>query len=377
MQWIRSIAVCLFLFLFTSHAASANYELTYHCEGNSWTTCFIRFDGVIESGLAQHFERVLSEVDYPTIYLNSPGGDLGEALAVGRLIRRFGRDTAIGVSRDGDFSGQPSYAPRPDAGGICESACAYLFMGGVTRNLSEYPRFGSAADLQFSRIGFHRFFSQSDVLTSDDTQIASGLLIEYLVEMGIDARLFLAASQFGADEMYYLTEEDALNYGILLPTGFGPLTMEPYLDGVIAFSRRLDLPDQIRPHDHTTQITFFCEADQPRILLTSKWLGVADYFNDAAERNDPNVLSIGVPFAGGGKSLPTSWVHASESNQKTTLIVKFPDEQRHVLLKELEKEEFWINVFLSNAGGGDFGVNLELTQMDRAMIKSALSLCIR
>lgn len=370
MQWIRSIAVCLSLFLFTSHAASANYELTYHCEGNSWTTCFIRFDGVIENGLAQHFERVLSEVDYPTIYLNSPGGDLGEALAVGRLIRRFGRDTAIGVSRDRDFSGQPSYAPRPDAGGICESACAYLFMGGVTRNLYEYPRFGSAADLKFSRIGFHRFSSQSYVLTSDDTQIASGLLIEYLVEMGIDARLFLAASQFGTDEMYYLTEEDALNYDILLPTGFGPLTMEPYLDGVIAFSRRLDLPDQIRPHDHTTQITFFCEADQPRILLTSKWRGVSQHLSQTEAQ-------IGLYQSPTSFTVSSSFLSVREDSDHTYITIRFPATWRTRIIEEVEQRDFYVNLFSSNAHGGDFGASLGLSELDVEMIKSSFSLCIR
>lgn len=359
----------LFVFLGNTNAVRANYELTHHCEGNSWATCYIRFDGIIEIGLAEHFERVLSEVDYPTIFLNSPGGDLGEALAVGRLIRRFGRDTRVGLTSDFDYLNQPSYAPSPGAGGVCESACAYLFMGGVSRNVYEYPS-GSIDDVQMSRIGFHRFYSRSSILNPDETQIASGLLVEYLVEMGIDARLFLAASQFGEGEMYYLTEEDALNYGVISPTGFDHLTMEPYLDGVIAYSRRLDLPDQIRPHDHTVQISFFCEGGEPRILITSKWRNVLQFLS----RAEP---AIGRYHSPSSFTAPSSFVSVREDNEYTYITLEFPSTWRSRLLEIVDQRDFGVNLFPGNAAGGDFGGQIDLNDLDVEMIRSSFSLCIR
>jgi hypothetical protein len=325
---------------------------------------------VIEKGLAQHVERVLSEFDYPRIYLNSPGGDLGEAVAVGRLIRRFGRDTAIGVLRDGDISAQSPYTPSPDVGGICESACAYLFMGGVRRDLYEIPRFGSIDEAQFSKIGFHRFYSQNSTLTSEDAQIAAGLLIEYLVEMGVDARLFLAASQIGESKMYYLTEEDALHYDIIEPAGFGSLTMEPYSGGVIAFSRRLDLPVQIRPNDHTAQITFFCEEGQPTILLTSKWRGVSQQLSST----EPRIGSYQSPTS---FNSPSSFVSVREDSEYTYIKVKFPAAWRGRLYEQVSLGSFYINLFAGNAAGGDFGASLLLNELDAEMIRSSFEICIK
>lgn len=368
-QFIKVVTLDLFLIFVTTHAANANYELTHHCEGNSWATCYIRFDGVIESGLAEKLERVLSAVDYPTIYLNSPGGDLGEAMAAGRVIRRFGRDTRIGLSRDWDYVNQPSYAPSPGAGGACESACAYLFMGGVSRDVYEYPS-GSIDDIQLSRIGFHRFYSRSNILNADETQIASGLLVEYLVEMGIDARLFLAASKFGANEMYYLTEEDALNYDVIFPTGFGNLTMEPYLDGVISYSRRLDLPDQIRPHNHTTQISFFCEGGGPRILITSRWRGVSQVLSQTEPQigryHSPNSLTA-----------PSSFVSVRQDSEYTYITIQFPATWRSRVIDLVDQRDFYVGLFASNASGGDFGGQIALSDLDLEMIRSSFSLCIR
>jgi hypothetical protein len=73
----------------------------------------------LRAGDAQTFQRLISSSNASgvrIIYLDSMGGHPPTAVAIGRMIRRKGLDTAYNVSR-----------------GRCVSACTNLFLGGVHR----------------------------------------------------------------------------------------------------------------------------------------------------------------------------------------------------------------------------------------------------
>ena len=58
------------------------------------------------------------------VFLKSEGGSLLEGIALGKVIRNLGFDTTIGYLdnyRNSQYSG------------MCASACAYTFAGGVAR----------------------------------------------------------------------------------------------------------------------------------------------------------------------------------------------------------------------------------------------------
>ena len=86
---------------------------------------------------------------------SSPGGDLGQAIIMGEIIRAHGLATAVGTA---DSSGRvrPAY---------CASACVLIYAGGK-------PRYG----VEGSQLGIHRFVTVSPV--SDpvaDTQRTTGM----------------------------------------------------------------------------------------------------------------------------------------------------------------------------------------------------------
>ena len=133
---LPTLVLSFTLTMLSSQSARSNEPvIESYCLGNAWESCFIYFDGTITKGSANKFKEVLEYSEGPSVYLNSPGGDLQEALEIGRLIRKAGKQTDIGSltgvdTFEGtiwDGSNRPMEAPK---NGKCESACAYALWEG-------------------------------------------------------------------------------------------------------------------------------------------------------------------------------------------------------------------------------------------------------
>lgn len=121
-------------------------------------TCpeWISAEGTIEAGTPALFKRTLKKLGgrkLPVI-VDSPGGHVDAALALGRLIRKNKLDIAVGKTR---FTGcQPDakdckendgkgarYFGNPYANGaICNSACPLMFAGGIRRVVGQWAYLG-------------------------------------------------------------------------------------------------------------------------------------------------------------------------------------------------------------------------------------------
>lgn len=147
------------------------------------------------------------------VVFNSTGGDLLAAIELGRLIRASQLSTSIGKTSINSSDFERYRYTIEDAAvveGICESACAYAFLGGVSR----HPAFRNGMVTQFvaTQIGVHQFHegvAQSNRISSErgssvnapkfrnseeKIQFYSGLLIDYVTEMGVDPRIVTEAS---------------------------------------------------------------------------------------------------------------------------------------------------------------------------------------
>ena len=147
--------------------------------------------GAIAPGDAQ---RLMSEERLDpglTVYLNSPGGSVADALALGRWLREREADTAMGESD------------------VCLSACPYLLAGGVQRRVADG-----------AWVGVHQhYFDQNTVLPAflavEDIQRGQGEVMAHLIAMGIDPALMQPALMTPPSEIYILTAAELTDYGVV------------------------------------------------------------------------------------------------------------------------------------------------------------------
>jgi hypothetical protein len=154
--------------------------------GNGW---FIYLDGEIDADAGKRLSAFLAENKVPgttsLIVLNSLGGSLVGGIELGRVIRKHGLSTDVGIRKE-NGGGARGYTS-----GVCFSACATAYLGGRFRFLNEG-----------SRYGVHRFyFSSSTGQDADVAQLLSAMVVSYLREMDIDTELFSLTTMGGRDEM--------------------------------------------------------------------------------------------------------------------------------------------------------------------------------
>ncbi|MBZ9993478.1 hypothetical protein [Mesorhizobium sp. BH1-1-4] len=124
------------------------------CEPNcpEW----ISADGAIEAGTPSLLKRTLKALKgrrLPVV-VNSPGGNVDAALALGRMIRKNKLDVAVGVTifsdcqpevrncNDNRGKGADYFGIAHDDGAMCNSACPLMFSGGVRRVVGDFGYLG-------------------------------------------------------------------------------------------------------------------------------------------------------------------------------------------------------------------------------------------
>ena len=151
--------------------------------------------GTIDAGAAQ---RVAAEIDahgeyVKTVALDSPGGAVADALAIGKLIRDKG------------------YATSVAGGALCASSCPLVFAGGRERLATEA-----------SAIGVHQIYAAipTGTLTSQlasagaamsNAQTLTAEISRYLKTMGVDDEVWLRALETPPDRLTYLSTADLIS----------------------------------------------------------------------------------------------------------------------------------------------------------------------
>lgn len=153
----------------------------------------ILLEGTIAPGDAERIVKQIEELPRPPgeVILNSPGGSVGDALTLGRFLRRQEMTTRL---REND---------------VCYSACPYLLAAGVTRAIPD-----SAS------VGVHQhYFGESTLLPAfvaiEDIQRGQGEVMGYLDDMGIDPLVMRHALVTPPDEIYVLLPEELRAYGFV------------------------------------------------------------------------------------------------------------------------------------------------------------------
>jgi len=174
----------------------------YQENWGSGTPFYILAEGTITSETPKQFYQFArklldSDDERPNfVFFNSPGGSLAAGLEMGKVIRRLGLNTLVGGKYKAIGKALNSQVTTVN-NGVCYSACAYTFLGGVGRRVMESDTFG-----------VHQFYgAQKDIEAS--AQVTMTLLAEYLNAMGVGRELLTVASLTPSKKIGVLTVKQA------------------------------------------------------------------------------------------------------------------------------------------------------------------------
>jgi len=143
--------------------------------------------GTITPGISQGFAAEIERRgEYiKTVVLNSPGGSVTDALAIGRLIR------------------EKRFATEVEAGKYCMSSCPLVFAGGVER------RAGDKAMIGVHQVAAMR--SAANGPPRDEMSIAQNISARcqrYLGEMGISLQVWVHAMETPHDSLFVFKPDE-------------------------------------------------------------------------------------------------------------------------------------------------------------------------
>lgn len=154
----------------------------------------LQANGTITPGSAEAFGKELARhAEYiKTVVLNSPGGSVSDALAMGRMIRDHKLATEV------------------EAGKYCASSCPLVLFGGLER------RVGAKA-----AVGVHQVFAVKSAEVAaprdqmSDAQRISARCQRHLRDMGIDLEVWIRAMETPKDRLFVFKPEELTRYGIV------------------------------------------------------------------------------------------------------------------------------------------------------------------
>ncbi len=150
--------------------------------------------GTITPGISASFAAEIGKRgDYiKTVVLNSPGGSVSDALAMGRLIR------------------EKKFATEVESGKYCASSCPLVFAGGIERRASER-----------STIGVHQVAALSSAAAGaprDEMSVAQNISARcqrYLGDMGISLQAWVHAMETPHDKLFVFKPDELKSLNIV------------------------------------------------------------------------------------------------------------------------------------------------------------------
>jgi hypothetical protein len=161
--------------------------------------------GTITPGISEAFAAEIGKRgDYvKTVVLNSPGGSVADALAMGRLIR------------------EKNFATEIEAGKYCASSCPLVFAGGVERRVGDKAIVGVH---QVAAIG------PAGGLPRDEMNVAQNISARcqrYLADMGVNLQVWVHAMETPHDKLFVFKPDELKSLNLATTAAAAPSATAP------------------------------------------------------------------------------------------------------------------------------------------------------
>jgi hypothetical protein len=161
--------------------------------------------GTITPGISEAFAAEVSRRgDYiKTVVLNSPGGSVADALAMGRLIR------------------DKNFATEIEPGKYCASSCPLVFAGGVERRVGDKAIIGVHQVAAVGRAG---------ALPRDEMNVAQNISARcqrYLGDMGVNLQVWVHAMETPHDKLFVFKPDELKSLNLATAAAATPSATAP------------------------------------------------------------------------------------------------------------------------------------------------------
>jgi hypothetical protein len=161
--------------------------------------------GTITPGISEAFAaEIAKRGDYiKTVVLNSPGGSVTDALAMGRLIRERNFTTEI------------------EAGKYCASSCPLLFAGGSERRVGDKAVVGVH---QVAAVG------AASGVPRDEMNVAQNISARcqrYLGDMGVNLQVWVHAMETPHDKLFVFRPDELKSLNLVTTAAAAPAAIAP------------------------------------------------------------------------------------------------------------------------------------------------------
>src|ERR1700754_3781736 len=157
--------------------------------------------GTITPGISESFAAEIGKRgDYiKTVVLNSPGGSVADALAMGRLIR------------------ENKFATEVEAGKYCASSCPLVFAGGLERRAGDKATIGVHQIAALGLAGAQRRDEMSAA------QNISARCQRYLSDMGISLQVWVHAMETPHDKLFVFKPDELKSLNLVTAAVVAPV----------------------------------------------------------------------------------------------------------------------------------------------------------
>lgn len=152
----------------------------------------LHLTGSFDIGSAERFAaEIAARGEYvQTVVLDSPGGSVVDALAIGSLIHEKGLATQVA------------------AGSLCASSCPIVFASGAERIASAEAAIGVHQVYAAAITGDPQNALRVAGTAMSDAQSTTAEIMGHLTETGVDPALWLHALETPPDRLYYFSQEE-------------------------------------------------------------------------------------------------------------------------------------------------------------------------
>lgn len=334
------------------HLETMRFTVFRPCMGNaSFCQPQLLASGTLDKGAPERLAALLDSEEHPlTVSFDSPGGSLLAGLELGKLIREHGLNTVVGTEYFEERYNEALGATElisiaKDVG--CYSACAYAFMGGVSR----------ALEGDSPRLGVHQFYG-GDVETAEAmTQGMLAIVSQYMAAMGVSRDVLDLASLTQSADMYLVPPDFAAATNL---DNQHPVVADWQLKALDSGELALTVDQQTPGGDRHTHFVMLNADDSASMLVlvvqrnlttsTEKLMGrYVDGGSQAGELCAGDSCYELVPL--------TLWEYSAEDASLTgTFRISFPGLVQLVTSKEqLRYNAGFPNRFYRQAPSADFG----------------------